>query len=74
MHAAKGALLGACYEGQVTKGGLQRACTQGSFLPSERVTKDVLQFLRECDVEGLCQGFPKRIKLLQAKEGQRLKK
>ena len=29
---------------------------------------------KECDVEGLCQGFPKRIKLLQAKEGQRLKK
>ena len=27
---------------------------------------------KECDVEGLCQGFPKRIKLLKDKEGERL--
>ena len=28
---------------------------------------------RECDVEGLCKDFPKRIKLLRDGEGQRLK-
>ena len=29
---------------------------------------------QECDVEGLCKGLPKRMKLLQDKEGDRLKK
>ena len=29
---------------------------------------------KECDVEGLCKGLPKRMKLLQEKDGDRLKK
>ena len=29
---------------------------------------------KEYDVEGLCQGYPKRMKLLQQKQGGRLKK
>ena len=29
---------------------------------------------KDCDVEGLCKGYPKRMKLLQEKEGGRLKK
>ena len=28
---------------------------------------------KTCDVEGLCQGYPKRMKLLQQKQGGRLK-
>ena len=29
---------------------------------------------KTCDVEGLCQGYPKCVKLLQQKQGGRLKK
>ena len=29
---------------------------------------------KECDVEGLCKGLPKRMKLLQDTDGDRLKK
>ena len=53
----QGACYRACYQGRVTRR-LKRCCEEVN---------------RECDVEGLCQGFPKRIKLLQAKEGQRVK-
>ena len=29
---------------------------------------------KECNVEGLCKGLPKRMKLLQDRDGDRLKK
>ena len=38
---------------------LKRCCDEGN---------------KEYDVDGLCQGYPKRIKLLQQKQGGRLKK
>ena len=48
-----------------------KACGKSGVRRLKRCCEEVN---KTCDVEGLCQGYPKRVKLLQQKQGGRLKK